>query len=419
MSDPVSDPMSDIVVVGAGLAGFHTASALRRLGHRGAITVLGAEAHAPYDRPPLSKAFLGGSVSAADLALDDPDAPLDVAWERGVGAVGLEPGAAGVPHRVLLADGTERRAHHVVVATGADAVRLGDHVPGAHVLRTLEDAERLRAERLAGARVVVVGDGFVALEAASTVVALGAASVVVAGPEERPLERRYGQQVAASLLALHARRGVAYRGRARAVAVTSGADGRADGVLMADGTRLEADVVVVGIGARPATSWLAGSAVVRDATGHVDCDARGATSVPGVWAVGDCARWNDEVRGPMRCAGHWQDALDHAAAVAAAVTGAAAPAATEPYCWSEQHGVMLQVAGHLVGGEQATVLDGSVDGADLLVRYERDGEEVAVLGMNRPREVTRWRRSRRARPAPTPAPPVPAAAGPARSLEDA
>lgn len=409
--------MSDVVVVGAGLAGFHTAAALRRLGHQGGLTVLGAEEHAPYDRPPLSKAFLGGSLTAADLALDDPDAPLDVVWERGVRVVGLQAGAAGAPHRVLLADGTDRRAEHVVVATGADAVRLGDHVPGAHVLRTIEDAERLRAERLAGARVVVVGDGFVALEAASTVVELGAASVVVAGPEERPLERRYGPELAASLLALHARRGVVCRGGARAVAVTSGADGRAAGVMLADGTHLDADVVVVGIGARPATAWLAGSAVVRDATGHVDCDARGATSVPGVWAVGDCARWNDEVRGPMRCAGHWQDALDHAATVAAALVGAPAPVATEPYCWSEQHGVMVQVAGHLAGGERATVLDGSVDGADLLLRYDRDGEEVAVLGMNRPREVTRWRRSRRPRPVPTPL--VAAESGPTRSLEDA
>lgn len=412
--------MSDILVVGAGLAGYHTAAALRRLGYSGDVTVLGAEEHAPYDRPPLSKAFLSGTISAADLALDDPDSPLDVTWERGVRVVGLEEGGVGGPHRVLLADGSSRLAPHVVVATGADAVRLVDGVAGVHVLRTLEDAQRLRGECLAGARVVVVGDGFVALEAASTVVALGAASVVVAGPEQRPLERRYGPDVAASLLALHARRGVSWRGEAWAAAVTTGADGRADGVLLTDGTHLEADIVVVGIGARPATGWLAGSSVAMDATGHVDCDARGATTVPGVWAVGDCARWNDEVRGPMRCAGHWQDALDHAATVAAAIVGTPAPAAGEPYCWSEQHGVMIQVAGHLAGGEQATVLDGSVEGADLLMRYERDGEEVAVLGMNRPREVARWRRSRRPRPTAVPTVALAAAtSSPAPALEDA
>ncbi|MEH3067480.1 MAG: FAD-dependent oxidoreductase [Aeromicrobium erythreum] len=325
----MSDPMSHVVVVGAGLAGFHTAAALRRLGHQGDITVLGAEEHAPYDRPPLSKAFLSGSIGAADLALDDPDAPLDVAWERGVGVVGLEPGAAGAPHRVLLADGTDRRADHVVVATGADAVRLGDHVPGAHVLRTLEDAERLRGERIEGARVVVVGDGFVALEAASTVVALGAASVVVAGPEERPLERRYGPELAASLLALHAptRRRVPREGsrrrrhlrsrrsrRRRAAGRRHAPRGRRRGRRH---RRPAGDQLARRV--RPSCATATGPRRLRRPRAR----RRSRASGPSVTAPAGTTRCAGRCAAP----GTGQDALDHAAAVAAALTGAAAPAA--------------------------------------------------------------------------------------------
>lgn len=397
------DAARSVLVIGGGLAGFHVAHALRRRGFTGEITVLGAEPHPAYDRPPLSKAFLAGTVSAADLALDCADSPLDVTWVRGVAAATLlAPG--GGPDVLTLdprpgvrcSDGREWRADAVVLATGASPIRLGDALPGTHVLRTLDDAEALRADGIAGRAVIVVGFGFIGLEAAASACALGAASVDVVGVESAPLVGRFGPEVAAAMNALHERAGVRFHGDSRVAGMSVDESGRVSGVLLDGGRSVAGDLVIMGLGVRPATGWLgspghADSGVALEPSGAVTCDASGRTGLPGVFALGDCARWSDGA--PPR-AGHWQDALDQAAAVAASITGGVAPQAPEPYCWSDQHGVLLQVAGHLDGTETAVVRDGSVAGADLLVTYERDGIEVAILGMNRMREVTRWRRTR-------------------------
>lgn len=387
MSAPAS-----VLVVGGGLAGFHTANALRRARYGGALTVIGAEPHPAYDRPPLSKAYLAGTIGAAELALDDPEDPLDAEWVRGTTAVALDPYA----RVVRTADGRAFSADVIVVATGSDAVRLGPALPGTHVLRTLDDAEALRSDGVAGRRVAVVGGGFVALETAATATGLGAASVTVVGPEPYPLRSRFGPEAALSLRALHERHGVRFVDEARATGFVPGPSGRVGGVSLAGGGLVEADLVVAGVGARPTTGWLASSGLPLGLSGAVLCDAAGRTGADGVWAVGDCAQRSTRAR-----AGHWQDAVDDAAAAAASILGHEPPPAPVPYCWSEQYGTTVQVAGEPGGADRATICDGSVADGDLLVVYERDGEEVAVLGMNRLREVTRWRRSRmRRRPVP-------------------
>jgi NADPH-dependent 2,4-dienoyl-CoA reductase/sulfur reductase-like enzyme len=403
MSIPVRDPES-ILVVGGGLAGFHTASALRRAGYVGALTVIGAEQYPAYDRPPLSKAYLTGTIGVADLALDDPDDPLDVEWVRGACAASLDPGA----RVVWTTDGRAYSGDVIVVATGSHAARLGPPLPGTHVLRALDDAEALRADGIARRRVAVIGGGFVALEAAAAAVAMGAGSVTVISPESHPLRRTFGPEVALSLKALHERNGVGFVDGARATGFVAGPSGRIGGVSLSGGAVVAADLAIAGVGTSPATRWLASSGVSLGPTGAVLCDNSGWTGVDGIWAVGDCAQWHTEALagaglfmspgtagpGTVRRSGHWQDAVDHAAAATAAILGHEPPAIPVPYCWSEQYGVMIQVAGQPFGDEQVTIRAGSVADGDLLVVYERDGEETAVLGMNRPREVTRWRRSR-------------------------
>ncbi|KHL18781.1 UNVERIFIED_CONTAM: hypothetical protein LK11_04980 [Mumia flava] len=378
-----------MLVVGSGLAGFHTARALRTAGFGGTLTVLGAEQHPPYDRPPLSKAYLAGVVSAHDLALDDPEDPLDVDWVRGAGAAALD----GPTRTVRTRDGRAFTADAVVLATGAEAVRLGPPVPGTHVLRTLDDADALRSDGVGGARVAVVGGGFVALETAAAATALGARSVTVVSPERNPLLGRLGPLVAAALRGLHERHGVRFVDSARATGFLTHDGGRVRAVVLTTGGSVDADLVVTGVGATPATGWLSGSGVTLGPTGAVVCDVTGGTGVPGVWATGDCAAWDTGVDG-AHPGGHWQDAVDQAAVVAASVLGRASAALPDPYFWSEQHDVTVQVAGRVPADAYGRVVAGSVAGADLLVTYERGGVETGILGMNRPREVMRWRRSR-------------------------
>lgn len=375
-----------VLIVGGGLGAFHTAHALRRHGFAGSISVLGAEPHLPYDRPPLSKDFLAGVVQAEDLRLDDRAAPLDVDWIPGVQATALIDGG------VRASDGSTLTADAVVLATGADAIRLGPPVLGTHVLRTLDDAEGLKADGIAGRDVVVIGTGFIGLEAASSAAHLAAESVTVVGMEEAPLAQRFGEAVSESVRALHARHGVQWQTGVSVSGLHLDDSARVAGVMLAHGDTVPGDLVIVGIGVRPATGWLCGDLIRLDASRAVACDAYGATSMDRVWAIGDCASW--QAADGARRAGHWQDAIDQAAVVAATLTGSPLPGAKEPYCWSDQFGVRIQMAGQLDGSETSVVLDGSVGEANLLVSYRRDGQEVAILGMDRLREVTRWRRTR-------------------------
>ncbi len=394
---------ASVLVVGGGLAGFHVAHALRRSGFDGSVTVLGDELHAPYDRPPLSKGYLLGLVQVEDLGLDNATDPQTASWVRGVVAdqlsVVTRTDGADCP-TVITTDGRQWTADAVVLATGAAPIRIGAAVPGSHVLRTIEDAERLRSEGLTDRRVIVVGTGFIGLEAAAVATTLGAADVCVLAPEQVPLADRYGPEVGAAVQALHEHHGVRFRTGSLVAAITTDPSGHANGVELTDGERMGADVVIIGIGVRPATGWLAGSALADRlaADGAILCDDRGAAGMPGVWALGDCARWRHGDSGGLRRAGHWQDALDQAAVVAAQILGREGPAMPEPYCWSDQYDVRLQIAGHLHGDEVPVVKAGGIDTADLLVSYERAGVETAVLGMNRPRDVMRWRRTRPSRP---------------------
>ncbi|WP_171110455.1 FAD-dependent oxidoreductase [Streptomyces sp. Z423-1] len=386
--------MKTVAVVGASLAGLSAARSLRKQGYDGRLVVIGDELHRPYDRPPLSKEFLAGTIGEADLALETDDEDLRAEWLLGTRATGLD----RTDRAVRLADGRNVRADGIVIATGAAARTLpgSEGLAGVHVLRTLDDARTLRDELTRGGRLVVIGGGFVGAEVASTAYALGLdVTVVEAAPT--PLAGPLGETMGAVVTALHADHGV----RLLCGVGVKGLSGerQVDAVLLQDGRSIPADIVVVGVGARPCVEWLEGSGVELD--NGVKCGADGRTSLAGVVAVGDCANWYDPRAGAHRRVEHWTGALERpAAAVATLLAGGAVEPGVPrpPYFWSDQYGVKIQFVGHAAGADSVTIEEGSAEDRNVLAVYRRAGEPVAALGMNQPRLFTRWRKQL-ARPA--------------------
>lgn len=375
-------------MVGASLAGLSAARSLRRQGYDGRLVVIGDEFHRPYDRPPLSKEFLAGSLAESDLALEPDDEDLRAEWLLGVRAVALD----GPQRAVRLADGSEVRADGVVIATGAAARTLPgtDALAGVHTLRTLDDARALRDELALGGRLVVIGGGFIGAEVASTAYALGLdVTVVEAAPT--PLAGPLGETMGGIVSALHADHGVRLLCGVGVKGLRGGS--RVEAVLLEDGRSLPADIVVVGVGARPCVEWLAGSGLTLD--DGVTCGADGRTGLAGVVAVGDCASWYDPRAGLHRRVEHWTGARERpeAAVTALLAGGAVEPSAPRPpYFWSDQYGVKIQFAGHAAAADSVTIEEGARDEHNVLAVYRRSGHPVAVLGMNQPRLFTRWRK---------------------------
>ncbi|CAL9383520.1 NAD(P)/FAD-dependent oxidoreductase [Streptomyces sp. enrichment culture] len=380
--------MRTVTVVGASLSGLYAARELRAQGYDGRLVVIGDEPHHPYDRPPLSKDFLTGRADENQLALTDAEesAELDAEWMLGVRARALD--ARG--RTVVLDDGRTVSTDGLVIATGARARRLpGDALAGVHTLRTLDDARALREELTRGPRrVVVIGGGFVGAETASSCSSLGhSVTVVEAAP--LPLVSHLGTGMAAVCAALHRRGGVD-------LVTGTGVAGlrgtlTVSGVELTDGRTLPADLVIVGIGATPNTSWLAGSALaLRDG---VLCDDGCVTALPQVVAVGDVARL-----GGVR-AEHWTSATQQPrVAVTNLLAGrTVATADAVPYFWSDQYGARIQFAGRRGDGDTVRITEGELsDGAPaeggFLARYERNGRTTAVLAVDRPRPFMRARR---------------------------
>ncbi|MFE0475847.1 NAD(P)/FAD-dependent oxidoreductase [Streptomyces sp. NPDC058947] len=380
--------MRTVTVVGASLSGLYAARELRAQGYDGRLVVIGDEPHHPYDRPPLSKDFLTGRADENQLALTDAEesAELDADWMLGVRARALD--ARG--RTVVLDDGRTVSTDGLVIATGARARRLpGDALAGVHTLRTLDDARVLREELTRGPRrVVVIGGGFVGAETASSCSSLGhSVTVVEAAP--LPLVPHLGTDMAAVCAALHRRGGVD-------LVTGTGVAGlrgtlTVSGVELTDGRTLPADLVIVGIGATPNTSWLAGSTLaLRDG---VLCDDGCVTALPQVVAVGDVARV-----GGVR-AEHWTSATQQPrVAVTNLLAGrTVATADAVPYFWSDQYGARIQFAGRRGDGDTVRITegelsDGAPDEGGFLARYERNGRTTAVLAVDRPRPFMRARR---------------------------
>lgn len=299
----------DVVIVGAGMAGVQTAVALREQGFTGSVTLIGAEPHQPYDRPPLSKAVLLGK--AEDSAFDVDFEALDITLRLGLHVTGLRAGA----HELDTAEGPVAY-DALVLATGAEPVGLpgSEGVPGVHLLRTLDDAARLRPVLERQHDVVVVGAGWIGAEFATAARAAGCAVTVVEAAD-RPLAGTMPAEVAAPMADWYAGSGAELLTGVGVARVEEGA------VHLADGRVIPAGAVVVGIGARPATAWLAGSGIALGPDGSVTTDSSLRTSLPDVHAVGDCASFPSARYGERLLVHHWDNALQGPRTVAAALAG--------------------------------------------------------------------------------------------------
>lgn len=384
MSEQTTQSQRRVVVVGAGMAGVQTAVALREQGFQGTVALIGAEPHQPYDRPPLSKAVLLGKSEGS--AFDVDFEALGIELRLGREALGVRPDeheldteAGPVPYDVL------------VLATGAEPIMLAgaEGVPGVHLLRTLDDAERLRPVLARQHDIVVVGAGWIGAEFATAAREAGCAVTVVEAAD-RPLAGALPAEVAAPMAAWYDDAGAVLRTHARVARVEPGA------VVLDDGTRVPAGAVVVGIGARPATAWLSGSGVVLGAHREVVADDHLHTSAPDVYAVGDCASFPSGRYGERLLVHHWDNALQGPRTVAANIIGEATgelPAVYDPvpYFWSEQFGRFVQYAGHHAGADRS-VWRGEPSGPAWSVCWLRENRLVALLAVGRPRDLAQGRR---------------------------
>ncbi|MEU6850778.1 FAD-dependent oxidoreductase [Actinacidiphila alni] len=374
--------MSDVVIVGAGMAGVQTAVCLREQGWRDGIVLVGDEPHPPYDRPPLSKAVLLGPADAEpDVRFDVDFAALDVQLLLGVRAHALR----GADHEVVTDRGV-LRYDRLVLATGAFPVPLPGTagLPGVHLLRTLDDAAALRPVLDARADVVVVGAGWIGAEFATAARQAGC-EVTVVEAADRPLAGALPATVTGHMRGWYGEAGVRLLTGTAVAALEPGA------AVLADGTRLPAAAVVVGIGARPATGWLAGSGVDLGADGAVLADDRLRTTAPDVYAVGDCASFPSARYGERLLIHHWDNAVQGPRTAAANVIGGDEAYDPVPYFWSEQFGRFVQYAGHHTGTD-TMLLRGDPGSAAWTAVWLRDGALTALLAVDRPRDLAQARK---------------------------
>ena len=400
----MSSPLEHVVVVGASLAGLRACEGLRQQGYEGRITLLGDEVESPYDRPPLSKAFLAGDWDAERIRLRKAEvlSTLHLDMRLGVRAASLDTAAA----RLWLADGSSVAYDGLIIATGAAPRRLPGQpdVEGVLSLRTRADSSALRslltAPRDRPARLVVIGAGFIGLEAASTARKIGCDVTVLEGAPA-PLTRGLGADMGRSITALHEAHGVPVHCGARVVSVDH--DGtRVTGVHIdsaATGdTVLPADVVLVGVGVSPCTEWLGGSGL--DLTDGIVCDGTLATGAPHVFAAGDCVRWPNAVFAGhddmvMRVE-HWTNASEQGAAAAANLLRTARgepaePFASVPFFWSDQYDQRVQFVGRAHGDDDVQVVAGTPGDGPFTALYGWQGRLRGALGLTMPKLVMRFR----------------------------
>lgn len=381
-----------IAVVGGSLAGLRAVEALRRAGFDGRIDWIGAEAHDPYDRPPLSKQVLRGEWDLERIALVRGGLdPLHAEVHFGMRAVRLD----ARERRIELEGGAQIAFDGLVIATGATPRKLPGQpdLAGLFLLRTLDDALAIRAALETGPRVAVVGGGFIGAEVAASCRERGL-EVTLIEALGQPLEQALGPSIGALFAAIHRDQGVALR-TGSAVAAIEG-EGSVERVRLADGSVIPADVVIVGIGVRPETAWLAGSGV--EISDGVVCDDHCMTSVPDVVAAGDVARFPSARYGESIRVEHWTHASEQAeAAVATLLHGrdVAKPFDPVPYVWSDQYDTKLAVAGRPRASDELHVVEGSFADRKFVAITGRDGKLSGAIGLNRMRKLMEWRQSLR------------------------
>ena len=376
------------MIVGGGLAAARTAEHLRKSGYTAPITLVSDEPHLPYDRPPLSKEMLQDAQKNLDDVLLKPAefyADNDIALNLGSAAQSVDTAA----RTLTLFDGTVLDYDELVIATGLAPKQIPSFpdLAGIRVLRSYDEAMALREQAASARRAVVIGAGFIGCEVAASLRKLGV-DVVLVEPQPAPLATVLGQKIGELIARLHRSEGVDVRTGVGVAGVRADDAGeRVTAVELTDGTVIDADLVVVGIGSRPATDWLVGSGVALD--NGVLCDEVGRTSDPHVWALGDVASWRDAT-GHQRRVEHWSNVADQARILVAAALGQDPPSLTVvPYFWSDQYDVKIQCLGEPEATDVVHLAED--DGRKFLAYYERDGVLVGVVGGGMPGKVMKAR----------------------------
>src|SRR5262245_43106184 len=333
-----------IVIVGGGLAATRTAEQLRRAEYSGPVTIVSDEDHLPYDRPPLSKEVLRAEIDDVTLKPAEFYESNDITMRLGNGARSVDTAA----QMLTLSDGSELSYDELIIATGLVPKRIPSFpdLEGIHVLRSVDECLARRVEAGSARRAVVVGAGFIGCEVAASLRGLGV-EVVLVEPQPSPLASVLGEEIGELVARLHRAEGVDVR-CAVGVSEVRGAD-RVEKVVLDDGAELDADLVVVGIGSRPATGWLDGSGIEVD--NGVVCDDHGRASAPHVWAIGDVASWRHTLGHQVRVE-HWSNVADQARVLVPAMLGQETSSTVSvPYFWSDQYDIKIQCLGEPEAGD--------------------------------------------------------------------
>ncbi|MCV7041430.1 FAD-dependent oxidoreductase [Mycolicibacterium moriokaense] len=371
-----------VVIVGGGLAAARTAEQLRRSEYAGPVTIVSDEDHLPYDRPPLSKEVLRAETDDVTLKPAEFYEENNITLLLGNGARSVDTAS----QTLTLADGTELRYDELIIATGLVPKRIPSFpdLEGIHVLRNFDESLALRKEAGSARRAVVVGAGFIGCEVAASLRKLGV-DVVLVEPQPFPLASVLGGTIGELVARLHRAEGVDVRCGV-GVSQVSGTS-RVEKVVLDDGTEIDADLVVVGIGSHPATGWLEGSGLEID--NGVVCDDQGRASAPHVWAIGDVASWRHSLGHQVRVE-HWSNVADQARVLVPAMLGQDIPATVSvPYFWSDQYDVKIQCLGEPEADDVVHVVED--DGRKFLAYYERDGIVAGVVGGGMPGKVMKAR----------------------------
>ncbi len=380
-------PQHSIAIIGASLAGLNAAAALRREGYTGRLTIVGEEAHRPYDRPPLSKEILRGDwpLEKADLGTEGL---TGVQWRLGCRAEKLD----AATRTVWFSESETESFDGIVIATGSAPRRLpGADMPGVHVLRTMDDGVALRGDLARpGSRLVIVGGGFIGQEVAASARAMGLAVTMV--EQIAPAAHVLGHEIAMVMADLHRQHGVDVR--LGSVAAAFKGEGRLQRLHLSDGSIVEADVAVLGIGVVPNTAWLENSGLTID--NGVLCDET-CLAAPGIVAAGDVARWPNHRYGECRRVEHWDNAVrqaGHAAKRLLAEAGGTNPGAYAPvpWFWSDQYGLKLQLVGSPVAHDEVRIVSGSAETQKFVALYRRGDRLTAALGLSATGRLLRFRK---------------------------
>ena len=368
------------VIVGASLAGAKAAQTLREEGFEGPLVLIGAEEEHPYERPPLSKDYLMGKVERERIYVHPPAwyAEHGVDMRLGTTVTGLDPAA----HEVTLADGSSVEYTKLLLTTGSTPRRLalpGDDLDCALYLRRVADSDRIKSVLRSASRIAVIGAGWIGLETAAAARAAGV-DVTVLEASELPLLRVLGPEVAHVFAGLHRDHGVDLRCGVHVAEVT-GVDGQVTGVRLTDGSQVDAEAVIIGVGATP-NSQLAAAAGLQVDNGIL-VDAQLRSSDPDIYAAGDVANAFHPLLGRHIRIEHWANALHQPQAAAKAMLGQAVAYERLPYFYTDQYDLGMEYAGYLAAGEPAQVVyRGDVEAREFLAFWLASGRVVAGMNVN-------------------------------------